>query len=58
MERALRIGEKVMMPFWGLGKVTGVSRSKILGCELDFCHIRPLRLHHPIRIPESDLTGM
>jgi len=58
MERALRIGEMVMMPFWGLGKVTEVSRSKILGCELEFCHILPLRLHQPIRIPESELPGM
>lgn len=50
MQRALRSEEMVMMPFWGLGKVTGVSHG--------FYHIRPLRLHHPIRIPESNLAEM
>ncbi len=47
-----------MVPFWGLSKVTGVSRAKVLGIDLDFCHIRPLRQNHPIRIPKADLIGM
>lgn len=58
MERPLQIGEMVMMPFWGLGKVTGLSRAGRPGSDQDFWHIRPLRLHHPIRIPEPALSGM
>ena len=58
VERSLRIGEMVMMPFWGLGEVMGVSQKAVLGSERAFFHLRPLRLHHPIRIPEEDLADM
>ena len=58
MERALRNGEMVTMPFWGLAEVKDVSRSWELGSEWDFYHIRPLHLQGAIRIPEPNLAEM
>ena len=47
-----------MVPFWGPSEVTGESQATVLGNDLDFCHVRPLRMRHDIRIPRSDLPGM
>lgn len=58
MNRALGIGELVMMPFWGLGEVTGASQEHMLPTGRHCFHVRPLRLRHPIRIPETDLKDM
>jgi len=47
-----------MLPFWGMGEVTGFSQATVLGEECEFCHIRPLRLDHPIRFPQAELSTM
>ena len=47
-----------MMPFWGLGEVTGLTQETVLGAPFEFYHIRPLRLDHPIKFPERDLAEM
>jgi RNA polymerase-interacting CarD/CdnL/TRCF family regulator len=38
-----------MVPFWGISRVTGHSREKILGKECDFCHIQPQKMEDPIK---------